>query len=125
MLMEAGVCFAADACSFREASSSLAFGNLDPLSTANAAASVTVRIQCTGNPIWRLTSDNGLHPSGSTKRMKHQTQNAFIPYTLTFFPTAGDKNNTQVTGTGLILNSDYVDADAGSYSDSVRLTIMP
>lgn len=122
--MAAGTSLAADSCSFAGASSALAFGNLDVLSTADATTSVTITVRCSGNPTWFLTSNNGLYPNGLIKRMKHQTLNEYIPYMLTFSPTSGNKHTT-INGSGLILNSDYINASAGSYADSVTITIIP
>ena len=123
-ILGAGTSLAADSCRFT-GMSSLAFGNLDVSSTANAVSTMTMRIQCSGNPTWLVGSDNGLHYSGATKRMKHQTLNDYIPYTLTFAPTTGGKWIRTITGSGTVLNGDYVNASAGSYSDSVRVTITP
>ncbi len=123
--MEAGSSLAADSCRFTGASPVLAFGNLDVLSTADAASSLTISIRCSGNPTWFLSIDNGLHSSGATRRMKHQTLNEYIPYTLTFAPATGGKMIKTVNGSGIVLNSDYVNASAGSYSDSVAVTITP
>lgn len=58
--------------------------------------------------------------------MRHQTVlTEYLPYSLTFSPTTGDKFTTTVTGSGTILNSDYINAYVGSYSDHIIITITP
>ena len=125
ILMETAVCFAIS-CSFTQTTSTLSFGNLNPSSSANATSTVTIGIRCSGGGNWRLTSTNGLYYNGSTKRMRHQTVlTEYLPYTVTFSPTTGNRFVTTITGSGTILNSSYVNAYVGNYSDSVILTISP
>ena len=126
IIMEAGVCFAAVSCNFSQAASTLPFGNLDPFATANATSTVTITIRCSGNHTWFMTSDNGLNYNGATKRMRHQTVlTEYLPYTVTFSPTTGNKFVTTITGSGTILNSSYINAYVGNYSDIVTITITP
>lgn len=126
IIIETSVCFAQGSCRFRQATSTLPFGNLNPSSTANATFTVTLRITCSGNPTWFMTSDNGLYYNGSTKRMRHQTVlTEYLPYSVTFSPTTGNGFVTTITGSGTILNSSYVNAYVGDYSDRVTLTITP
>jgi spore coat protein U-like protein len=124
--METGICFAAATCKFTQATSTLAFGNLDPSATANATSTITLSIKCSGNPRWFMTSDNGLYYNGATKRMRHTSVlTEYLPYTVTFSPTTGDKFITTIIGSGTILNSSYINAYGGSYLDSVTITITP
>ena len=126
IIMETGICIAAPSCSFRQASATLPFGNLDPFSTANATSTVTLGVSCSGNPRWFMTSDNGLYYNGATKRMRHQTElSEYLPYTMTFSPATGNRFITTIAGIGMILNSSYSNVYYGNYSDSVTLTITP
>jgi spore coat protein U-like protein len=126
IMMETGVCFAAASCNFTQATTTVPFGNLDPFSTANATSTVTLGVSCSGNPRWFMTSDNGLYYNGATKRMRHQTElTEYLPYTMTFVPTTGNKFVTTIAGIGMILNSSYSNVYFGNYSDSVTLTITP
>lgn len=126
LILEACVCFAAASCNFTQAAYTIPFGNLDPFATANAASIVTLGVSCSGNPRWFLTSDNGLHYNGVTKRMRHQTEfTEYLPYTMTFSPTTGNRFVTTIAGIGIILNSSYSNVYFGNYSDSVTLTITP
>ena len=120
-----GVCFGAPSCTFTSSSSTLPFGALNPASTANATATMTLTVTCTGNPTWTLTSNNGLYYNGTTKRMRNQNVvTQFLPYSVTFSPTSG-KKNAVITGSGTILNSDYINAYIGPYTDQITLTITP
>lgn len=127
IMIETGLCFAAPpACNFTQAASTVPFGNLDPFSTADATSTVTLNVKCSGNPTWFLTSDNGLYFNGATKRMRHQTElTEYLPYTMSFSPTTGNKFVTTIAGSGTILNSSYSNVYFGNYSDSVTLTITP
>jgi hypothetical protein len=126
IIIQTGVCFAIS-CRFTQAASTLPFGNLDPFSTGNATTTVTLTINCSGSQgTWFMTSDNGRYYNGATKRMRHQTVlTEYLPYTVTFSPTTGNKQAHTITGSGIILNSSYINAYVGNYSDSVTLTIMP
>lgn len=126
LILETGVCLAAASCNFTQAAYTVPFGNLDPFSTANATSTVTLGVSCSGNPTWFMTSDNGLHYNGTTKRMRHQTElTEYLPYTMSFSPTTGNKFVTTIAGSGIILNSSYSNVYFGNYSDSVTLTITP
>ena len=126
IVISTGVCLAAASCNFTQAAYTVPFGNLDPFSTANATSTVTLGVSCSGNPTWFMTSDNGLHYNGATKRMRHQTElTEYLPYTMSFSPTTGNKFVTTIAGSGTILNSSYINAYGGNFSDSVTLTITP
>ena len=49
----------------------------------------------------------------------------YLPYSVTFSPTTGNRFVTTITGSGTVLNSSYVNAYVGNYSDRVTLTITP
>jgi spore coat protein U-like protein len=126
IIIETGVCFAAASCNFSKRTSTIDFGNLDPFSSTDQTATVTITISCQGSPQWFLDSNNGIYFNGTTARMRHETKlNEYLPYTLTFYPTRGTKHETTITGSGIILNSSHINAYAGTYSDSVTLTINP
>jgi spore coat protein U-like protein len=116
-------------CKFSSGTSTLNFGTLDPTSAANATASASTTFWCTKGATYSVSNDNGLHSSGSTIRMQNSTDlTQFMPYTLAYTNSGtGLGKNTPVTlnVTGTILNSDYVDAAAGNYADSVVLTVTP
>lgn len=117
-------------CKFSSAAQTFTFGTLDPSAavvTAGSGASVTYK--CTkGTAPTSLTAGNGSNFSGS-RRMTNGTD--FIPYTLTVaggtqpglgFSTGKDLS---LTLTGSVAAADYVDVSAGSYTDTVVLTVAP
>jgi spore coat protein U-like protein len=74
-----------------------------------------------------LSADNGLNFSGS-RRMRSATGN-FIPYSFSALPTAitgpGNGNYVVFTFNGVVLGTDYANAPAGSYSDTVIISVTP
>ena len=72
-------------------------------------------------PSWQFTGTNGNAPL----RMKHATQNAFIPYTasVAFTGNVGLSQNWRITAT--VLGQDYQNAFGGTYSDLLTATITP
>lgn len=116
-------------CRFVSASSTLAFGALDPSSAANATASGSTTFWCTKGASYSISDDGGLYNSGGP-RMRHATTvTEFIAYSLSLSPTTGTGSGpatpTTLTINGSILNADYVNAAAGNYADTVVLTITP
>ena len=110
----------------------LAFGSIDPSSSANATAAATLTIICRGSaPIasYALTHDSGLYKTGvNFNRMKHATLNTYLPYALTITPTSGTiaKNVDQIiTVSGVITPADFQNADIGGYADTVVITLSP
>jgi spore coat protein U-like protein len=118
-------------CKFPVGSLVLAFGAVDPAGSANAAASSSTTFTCAGSAptaTFLITQDGGLYVSAGN-RMQHATlPGVFLPYTLNLTPTSGTapKNIAQtLTITGSITATDYQQAIAGNYTDTVTLTISP
>jgi spore coat protein U-like protein len=127
-------------CTIIDASSTLAFGTLNPATggTVNATGSAA-SFRCTQGQTFTITSDDGTNESaagGGNNRMRLTgavgagCTNAFecIRYTL--------NHTTTGTGTGLLTNIsfgvtgsttlvDYQGAAVGSYTDTVTLTVSP
>jgi spore coat protein U-like protein len=107
----------------------LDFGALDQTLTTDAAATQTsLDYWCTnGTTATSLSADNGLNFSGTRRLFNGGT--GYIPYTLTVTdpggPGSGKSNPITVTFDGDITNADYIDAPAGTYGDTVTLTIAP
>ncbi len=120
-------------CRFDSRSSTLDFGAIDPAGTSDVRATVAVSYVCRGSaPVaaFFFTRDDGLHPAGAGKsQMRHATDaSAYLPYSLSLTPVSGTvpKNvHRDLTVTGTVRATDYRTAIAGSYSDSVTLTILP
>lgn len=111
-------------CSFNGSGGAIAFAALDPSLATAQSAFTTLKVKCTPagfTPTWQLTGANGSAPF----RLKHAVQNAFIPYTVSvaFVNNTGVNQNWMVTAS--VLGSDYVDAPAGSYSDTLSATVLP
>ena len=120
-------------CRFIGARPSLAFGNLDPAAAVDVTATATVDFRCGGSsPVatYAVTDDDGLYETGpDANRMRHAISPAeFIPYALSLDSGPGSiPRNVRgtLTITGTVRGADYRDAAAGSYTDSVVVSILP
>jgi spore coat protein U-like protein len=117
------------ACGFQlpAATHNLAFGNLDPTSTADATATVTINYWCTNGTTATVTPDNGLYNSAGY-RMKNAGTD-YVPYALAFTGLTGTGGGKSVMlplkVDGTIANADYVSAPVGGYADTVVLSLTP
>jgi spore coat protein U-like protein len=123
-------------CLFQAKGLTLSFGALDPSSGVNATAGMspsTANANKAGdcqptNNTMTLSADNGLNFSGS-RRLKNAASADFIRYSLTGVPVTlarpGNSTYTTFAISGTILATDYQDARAGSYSDTVIITVSP
>ena len=84
---------------------------------------------CTRGASWTMTDNDGLYFSAGTRRMRHATSlTDFIPYSFTYTNTGtGSGRSTAITMdiASTVAAADYLDALAGSYADTVTLTINP
>lgn len=113
-------------------SATLAFGNIDPSSSANATATATLTIHCGGaSPTvsYALTHDSGLHETGvNANRMKHATLNEYLPYAFALTPSSATipKNSNQtITITGTMTPANFQNAAMGTYADTVIVAVNP
>lgn len=128
--------YAASSCSFGAHGLSMAFGNLNPSVAGNVtvnATPATLNANTWGNcgnasQTMVMSATTGLHsgscPGGGTCMANGAD---LIPYSLTLAANAKASANGYIafTVTGTVLGSAYVNAPAGSYSDSVLLTVNP
>jgi len=102
---------------------------LDPATGGNATGTVTQpTFWCTKASAYTITDPGGQHDSGGSKRMKHAMLDEYIPYTFTFTATgtgAGRGTTLSMDIGSTVAGADYINASAGSYADSVTLTITP
>ncbi len=120
-------------CTFNTANSTLAFGALNPASTADATASTSVVIRCRGSsPIasFLISHNSGRYETapGANRLRNTAVTTEFLPYTLTINPATAliPKNtNTTITISGSITASNYQNAYVGNYRDRVVLTLVP
>jgi len=102
---------------------------LDPSVGGNVPGTVSQpKFWCTKGATYGIVDDTGLYVSSGVKRMKHATLTEYIPYSFSY--TASGKGS----GPGLpitldiastVVAADYLNASAGSYADTVTLTITP
>lgn len=104
----------------------LKFGNLDPTNAvAKTASSTGVTIKCTNGTVYTLEGDDGDNAgAGTQKYLTNGTSN--IPYSVTI-PAGGTGTGSDVAVTidGLIAANTYASATAGSYTDTIELTVLP
>jgi spore coat protein U-like protein len=112
-------------CTFNGGVTSIGFGSLDPSIANTRTAFTDVKVKCNPasglTPTWQFTGQNGNAPL----KMKHASQNAFIPYSVSpsFQGSTGVNQNWRVTAT--VLGTDYQNALVGNYSDTLTATITP
>jgi len=120
-------------CKFNTAAATLNFGNLDPSNPVDVTASATFVFKCVGSDdpaTFAMIDDDGLYETGpNANRMRHATDGAaYLPYGISLNPTSGSipRNvNQNLTVTGTITGANYQTAIAGSYSDTVVISIAP
>jgi hypothetical protein len=119
-----GTAFSAGAaCTFRTSPGGIAFSTFDPSVATTQTASTTARVRCAAgqSPAWTLSGANGSAPL----QMKHATASVFIPYSVAESFVSGGVGNQLWNITATVLGTDYQNAQVGSYSDLLTLTITP
>lgn len=119
-------------CRFRSGPAAINFGALDPGNTNDVTRTASMRFRCQGSApmaTFAFSTDDGLYESapGAT-RMKHATENEFLPYSLSLSPLSGtvpkgEENTLTITGT--VTSANYRSASAGNYRDTVVISIAP
>ncbi|HWS15058.1 MAG TPA: spore coat protein U domain-containing protein [Candidatus Methylomirabilis sp.] len=119
-------------CRFDSRTSTLDFGLLNPAVAGDVSASASVDYVCHGSaPVaaFVFTDDNGQNPSGpGARRMRHAAAPEFLPYGLTYSPSSGTvpKNiHRTLTISGTVRWTDFRGSMAGTYTDSVVVSILP
>jgi spore coat protein U-like protein len=111
-------------CSFNGSGGSITFSAFDPSVATTQTAFVDLKVKCNPagfTPTWQFRGAHGNAPL----RMKHSSQNAFIPYSVapSFLSATGVNQNWRVTAT--VLGTDYQNGLVGSYSDTLTATVIP
>jgi spore coat protein U-like protein len=109
----------------------LAFGSLDPSLAANQLRTATFQFgDCQGGAITPFTAtvDSISSPGAPRMYLNGVVGPDFISYSLggvTFDSTATPGNNNYRVGsfTGTVLATNYVNARAGTYTDTIRVTV--
>ena len=108
---------------------SIPFGNLDPsVGTDQTPAVTQPTFWCTKGAGYTITDDDGVNKSGTTHQMKHASLTEYIPYSFTYTASgtgAGPGSVLTMDIASSVKGTDYQNASAGSYTDTVTLTINP
>ncbi len=101
---------------------------LDPSVGGNVNGTVIQpQFWCTKNASYTITDDDGLNEVGTTHRMADGTGN-FIPYSFNYTSTGTGLGRTSpitMNITATVLEADYINEAAGTYTDTVTLSINP
>jgi len=129
-----------DRCSFRSRLLAIRLPDIRPEQGADIqATSTTVQFgDCVPATRVQVRLDNGQHAANGRRRMKHATQEAYLPYTLSPVqpgdgssllpePVRGPGRDRYISQTLRlhIQGSALADLPAGDYSDSITLTVTP
>jgi spore coat protein U-like protein len=105
-------------------------GVIDPSTAGPATGTANVTFRCTTGTTSAITGDNGLNFSGGSRRVRNGAAN-YMPYAFSMVNAAqlgtghgaGQDKTVQVNAS--IIATDYQNATAGAYTDTVVLTITP
>jgi len=103
---------------------------LDPANGADVSGVIVQpTFWCTRNAAYTITDDLGAHELGTVFRMQHTTNlTEFIPYSFSYTAAGtgnGPTNLLTMNIASTVLGGSYTSAAAGSYADTVTLTINP
>lgn len=102
---------------------------LDPGVGGNVTGTVTnPTFWCTKNANWTITDDKGLNADGTQRRMKKTDGTEMIPYAFSYTANGtgqGRTNPLTMNIAASVAEADYIDMPAGTYNDTVTLTIAP
>lgn len=120
-------------CKFNSGTLALPFGNVNPASVVNATASASTTFRCSGSaPLatFSITASNGLYSTApDARRMQHATvPTEFMAYSLTLSPTSATVRkgvDQTLTVMGTIQPSAFQNVPAGTYQDTVLITLTP
>ena len=121
-------------CGFQARGLSMSFGTLDPSSNLTVTVPVsasTLNANTAGDcqlVTMTISGDNGLNFSGS-RRLRNAAGTDFIPYDLVGIPLSsaapGNNRYPVFTFNGTVTGNAYADASAGSYSDTIVISVTP
>lgn len=105
---------------------------LDPTSAADAPGTVTQpQFWCTKGASYSITDNMGANEAvagTAPRRMVHATLTEYIPYSFAYTASGTGTGKTSPINLDIastVVNADFVNASAGSYSDTVILSITP
>lgn len=121
-------------CRFNAASgATLAFGTIDPTGAVPVTASGTATYRCNNGTSPTVTTDDGLSETGANApRMRAGATANYLPYTFTIAALAAGTglgnapaNDKTLTINGSVAVADFQAAAAGTFNDTITLTIAP
>lgn len=103
---------------------------LDPSVGGTVTGSGSLAFWCTKNASYTVSDDDGLYETGANlNRVFNSTANEYIPYSFSYTPTSGTGNGPQnpitLSVTASFAQTDYQNASAGTYTDTVTITVNP
>lgn len=103
---------------------------LDPSVGGTVNGSGSLVFWCTKNASYTVSDDDGLYETGvNLNRVFNSTANEYIPYSFSYNPTSGSGNGPQnpitLSVTASFAQTDYQNASAGTYTDTVTITVNP
>gem|GEM_PF-2284714 len=105
------------------------FGDINPLSMNEYRAAVNFMFSCTGNTLYTFSVNMGRNEVGGKRRMRHTTKEIFIPYNLLIWGPVQNEGGAKYSYTGQFIGilhpSDFANAAAGDYRDTLTVTITP
>lgn len=105
-------------------------GSIDPSVATDATGSANVTYRCTTGTTATTTANNGANFSGS-RRVRLGVTTNYMPYSLSLSGCNqvgighGGSGDLTCAVSGTILAADHQNAAAGTYADTVQLTITP
>lgn len=122
-------------CKFTTATSTVNIANsggaIDPSLATNATGQTTVQFRCTNGTTSAISADNGLNFSAGSRRVRIGATTNYMPYSLALTGAAqagtghGAGNEKTLTIDATIVAADHQNAAAGSYADTVLLSLTP
>jgi spore coat protein U-like protein len=102
---------------------------LDPSSGSDVTGTGSLEFWCTKGASYSVTDNGGLYKSGTQQRVKHSSANEYIPYSFSYTPTngtgGGPSSPITLNVSATFTYSDYSGASAGTYTDTVTITVSP
>ena len=105
--------------------------SIDPSVATDASGTADITYRCTKNTVASVGANDGLHSTGpAARRVRLGVTTNYMPYSLAAGANCagtglGHASDLTCTVTGGIVVADFVAAPAGTYTDTVVLTISP
>ena len=122
-------------CKFQASTATLVIGHgggpIDPSSATSATGATSLAYKCTKGETPVFVQDSGLHVAGAgSQAVKHASLAEYMPYTLTLTPGGaglgfGGAGGRTLGISGTIAPAAFQNVSAGSYADTVVITLTP